>query len=184
MQSLSEKKIMEIYANAVITLYENPRLSVSQQQKMIDDAIKKIFITCQIPVPQVIWHGGNDSEFSEKDWSLLLSTPIHFQIQEYRADHNSRIRMLTTGYHEARHCEQFWLMLLGVMSHQVKPPSQLYGQFTLPAFATHDAKMKQLEHMFSVPPYILHQARLNYSGFPAARINEVETWINSYYGDF
>ncbi|MGV3344906.1 hypothetical protein ACGVWS_03890, partial [Enterobacteriaceae bacterium LUAb1] len=42
----------------------------------------------------------------------------------------------------------------------------------------------QLEHMFSVPPYILHQARLNYSGFPAARINEVETWINSYYGDF
>jgi hypothetical protein len=181
MPTLADSFVMQAYADIVLDVHRlGSSFGAAQRRMQLEGAIRNAFRTCGVPEPAMTWGPGGGT-FQWTTWTLD-SDANAYTADPSTADLKFWLNAVTTQYHEARHCEQWWLMALGMLKGSVPVPAGAHGRSAMPLTATVNDRGQQLEKIFLYPQRILLQADSRKNSFLDSMIPLVRSWVDSVYG--
>jgi hypothetical protein len=181
MPTLADSFVMQAYADIVLDIHRlGSSFGAAQRKMQFEGAIRNAFRTCGVPEPAMTWGPGGGT-FQWTTWTLD-SDANAYTADPATADLKFWLNAVATQYHEARHCEQWWLMALGMMKGAVPVPTGAHGRSAMPLTATVNDRGQQLEKIFRYPQRILLQADSRKNSFLDSMIPLVRSWVDSVYG--
>lgn len=181
MPTLADHAVMLAYADIVLDIHRlGSSFSPAQRRLQFEGAIRNAFRSCGVPEPAMTWGPGGGT-FNWTNWTLD-SDANAYTADPATADLKFWLNAVATQYHEARHCEQWWLMALGMLKGAVPVPTGPHGRGAMPLGSSVNDRGQRLEQAFRYPQRILLQADARKNTFLDSMIPLVRSWVDSVYG--
>lgn len=182
MTNLNSPGIQNVYVTTLIDIYQhwNDYPNTARRKILFDGAISQALQSCGLPKPKLQWD-ANGGSFNWLDWSLTADLGL-LNLDINAVSVRDWINMAVYQYHEARHLEQNWLMVLGMLSGAVAIPMGARGKDVLPANSSVQVRADTLNKQHGFPQTILLKAVPLRQSFQQGWIPVVRTWVDSVFG--
>ena len=179
MPQLSDSTTQDLYCGYLFDIYKHfKEFSVAQKKLQFEGAIKVVFQQCAIPAPRIGW-GDDGGFFRFSDWYLELDNKA-VTMDPFAGPIRAWLYYSTMPYHESRHCEQFWIMAMGMLSGGVSIPAGPRGRSAFHAPTVQDRGEALVQMGF--PQMIVIRAAQAKSSFSQQAIPLTRSWVDSIFG--
>jgi hypothetical protein len=178
MRSLADFSVQSWYANEIFTLHNNwNNLAENQRRREYERIFNALCQTANIPLPSLTWIETEGGGFTVSRWAMEV------ELNAVRLNPKSETKnwasAATTLYHETRHAEQNFLVIIALIASKLPLPVtnskaiQPGGDLPTRVSAT-----------LGIPINIALQARINKSQFSDNLIPTVREWLDSKFGRY